>query len=69
MSTKIELFSAHQRHFFDATSKSDMQLARNFFVKHAWGSEGCPFFLEVPWLNVPDMLKDRIMKYHLDIKN
>ena len=69
MSTKIELFSAHQRHLFDATSKSDMKLAKDFFVKHAWGPDGCPFFLEVPWLNVPDMLKDRIMKYHLDIKN
>jgi hypothetical protein len=45
-----------------------MKLAKDFFLKHAWGSNGCPFFLEVPWLNVPDMLKDRIMKYHLDIK-
>jgi hypothetical protein len=68
MSTKIELFSAYQRHFFDATAKADMKLARDFFVKHAWGPDGCPFFLEVPWLNVPDMLKDRISKYHLDIK-
>jgi hypothetical protein len=69
MSTKIELFSVHQRHLFDATSKDDMKLAKNFFIRHAWGPDGCPFFLEVPWLNVPDMLKDRIMKYHLDIKN
>jgi hypothetical protein len=69
MSTKIELFSAHQRHLFDATSKTDMKLAKEFFIKHAWGPNGCPFFLEVPWLNVPDMLKDRIMKFHLDIKN
>jgi hypothetical protein len=68
MSTKIELFSAYQRHFFDPTAKADMKLAKDFFIKHAWGSNGCPFFLEVPWLNVPDMLKDRIMKYHLDIK-
>jgi hypothetical protein len=59
MSTKIELFSVHQRHLFDATSKDDMKLAKNFFIRHAWG----------PWLNVPDMLKDRIMKFHLDIKN
>jgi hypothetical protein len=69
MSTKIELFSVHQRHLFDATSQTDMNLAKDFFVKHAWGPNGCPFFLEVPWLNVPDMLKDRITKHYLNIKN
>ena len=67
MSTKVELFSVAQRHFFDAKSKDDMRLAKDFFVKHAWGSNGCPFFLEVPWLNVPDMLKDRITKHYLNI--
>mgnify|MGYP000563027331 FL=1 len=69
MSTKVELFSVAQRHFFDAKSKDDMRLAKDFFVKHAWGSNGCPFFLEVPWLNVPDMLKDKITKHYLNIKN
>ena len=67
MSTKVELFSVAQRHFFDAKSKDDMRLAKDFFIKHAWGSNGCPFFLEVPWLNVPDMLKDRITKHYLNI--
>ena len=67
MSTKIELFSAHQRHFFDNASQTDMNLAKDLFVKNAWGPNGCPVFLEVPGLNVPDMLKDRITKHYLNI--
>ena len=52
----------------DVNNTKDMDLAKKFFETYKWGPTGCPFVLEVPWENVPDMLKDKITKYHLNIK-
>ena len=49
---------------FEPGSKDDMQVAGKFFHSNKW-EDGCPFFLEWPYLDIPSMLKDRITKYTL----
>lgn len=53
---------------FDVTNKAHMDMAKKFFETYRWGPTGCPFIQEVPWENIPDMLKDKITKYHLKIE-
>lgn len=62
----IERITARRR--FDVFNKKDMEMAKSFFQTYRWGSMGCPYILEVPWENIPDMIKDKITKHHLGIK-
>ena len=62
---KIELFHTYQRRYFEPGSKNDMKEVRHYFHNHQWGKEGCPFYLEWPYLTIPDMLKDKITQYAL----
>jgi hypothetical protein len=62
---KIENFRNYQRHQFDASSKDDLKLVRKYLHTHSWGNEGCPFHLEWPYLDVPNMIKDKITHYTL----
>jgi hypothetical protein len=62
---KVTLFHAYQRRYFDASSVKDMQDVRHYFHYNRWGENGCPFFLEWPYLTVPDMIRDKITKYTL----
>jgi len=57
-----------QKHYFNETSKKDLQAVRNFFEKHSWGNDGCPFILEYPYLTIPDMIKDKLIHKALNIK-
>ena len=68
MNTNLMMDRILIRHRFDVNNTKDMDLAKKFFEIYKWGPTGCPFVLEVPWENVPDMLKDKITKYHLNIK-
>jgi hypothetical protein len=61
---KIENFKIYQRRMFEPSSKDDMKIARQFFHDSKW-KDGCPFFLEWPYLDIPSMLKDRITNYAL----
>lgn len=54
---------------FDVTNKKDVELFKKFMVDRAWGPDGCPFILEQPYLDIPEMIKDKITHKHLDIKN
>lgn len=60
---KIENFSAYQRHQFDASKDSDLELVKKYLHKNSWGTDGCPFYLEWPYLDIPGMIKDKITKY------
>jgi hypothetical protein len=61
---KVENFKIYQRRMFEPGSKEDMQVARKFFHSNKW-QDGCPFFLEWPYLDIPSMLKDKITSYTL----
>lgn len=49
---------------FDVNNPNDLKVYQNFIKTNSW-KNGCPFFLEWPHVNVPDMIKDKIVKEHL----
>jgi len=61
---KIQQMNLYQRHQFDPSSKDDMSVARKFFHGNKW-KDGCPFYLEWPYLDIPTMIKDKITTYTL----
>jgi hypothetical protein len=65
---KIELFHVYQRRIFEYSSQ-DISDAKSFFANKKWGPDGCPFHLEWPYLNIPDMLKDKLTRHYLKIKS
>jgi hypothetical protein len=67
MNLMMERITTRRR--FDDTNPIDYKIVKNFFQTYSWGPTGCPYILEVPWENIPDMLKDKITKKHLGIKN
>ena len=52
---------------FDVTDRKDLDRYKTFLQTGAWGTEGCPFICEDPWLSVPDMIKDKIARHYLKI--
>jgi hypothetical protein len=65
MSNRIEMMNLYQRHEFNPSNKNDMKMVKTFLQNNKWGTNGCPFHLEWPYLDMPSMLKDKITKYVL----
>jgi hypothetical protein len=61
---KLQQFNMYQRHQFDPSSKDDLEIVRKYLHHNKW-ENGCPFFLEWPYLDIPSMLKDKITSYTL----
>lgn len=57
-----------KKRFFDPKSKQDMTVVKKFFKENYWGNTGCPFYLEFPYLNIPDMVKDKIIHHTFGLK-
>ena len=53
---------ATQHRLFDPVSKEDVEEYK-FFVKNGKWKAGCPFILEQPYLSVPHMINDRIIRH------
>jgi hypothetical protein len=53
-----------RREYFDPKNNSHLDIARKFFTTNKWENT-CPFFLEWPYITVPDMIKDKITRYFL----
>lgn len=53
---------------FDPSNELDRKLAFNFLKKNSWmgitETNTCPFFCDWPYLDVPSMLKDRLLEYY-----
>lgn len=64
MSNRIEMMQLHQRHQFDPSNKDDLKSARKFLHELKW-ENGCPFYLEWPYADIPYMLKTKITEYYL----
>jgi hypothetical protein len=64
--TQYQLITNQKRNF-NVKNKDDIALLRRFLRMGAWGSP-CPFLLEEPYLNIPDMLKDKYIKNQLGIE-
>ncbi len=56
----------HNRRVFNPANKKDIAEYR-YFVKNGKWQNGCPFYLDWPYLTVPDMIKDRITKHMLKL--
>ena len=56
-----------QRVRFDPGDKKHIETYRNFKTNNKWDITGCPFELEWPYLNIPDMIKDKIINHYLKI--
>jgi hypothetical protein len=46
---------------FDLTDGGHLSIYKSFLETNSWGRDGCPFEVEFPYLNVPDMIKDKIV--------
>jgi hypothetical protein len=63
----LEKFTKTKRQF-DVNNKSDVELFKKFLINQSWGSDGCPFVLEHPYLGIPEMIKDKLVYKYLGIK-
>ena len=50
---------------FDPSNKNHMKLVKEFFRENRWGEQGCPFYLDWPYIDMPYMLKDKITQHTL----
>lgn len=51
------------RRFFDPSKKDDVAELK-FFVLHNKWKNGCPFFQEKIWSDIPTMCTKKYMEYH-----
>lgn len=69
MAAKLSEMIAIKRSF-NPSNDSDRKLAFEFLKKKQWNkltqSNTCPFFCEWPYLDIPSMLQDKIVKYYSD---
>ncbi len=56
----------NERVKFDPSNKKHVQIYKQFLISNSWKS-GCPFKLEAPWISVPDMIKDRLIRKLLKV--
>jgi len=59
-----KLSAVGQRKLFDPSDKDD-QLELKFFLENNKWKNGCPFYEEYPWENIPAMCKDKYIMYML----
>ena len=50
-----------KREVFDAKNPKHIEEVRFFMKNNKWNGI-CPFFLEWPYLTIPDMIKDKIVR-------
>jgi hypothetical protein len=53
---------------FDLNSKKDVDIYKHFLKNNNWKITGsCPFEIEYPYLSVPDMIKDKLVRKYLKV--
>ena len=50
-----------KREVFDASNPKHLEEVKFFMQNNRW-KDICPFFLEWPYLTIPDMIKDKIVR-------
>lgn len=53
------------KRIFNAHDANDLWEYSSFMNTDSW-KDGCPFYLEWPFLSVPDMIKSKIVETHLE---
>lgn len=52
---------------FDENNKKHVEAYVNFLRTSSWGKTGCPFSLDFPYLTIPDMIKDKLVRKYLKV--
>lgn len=52
---------------FDVNSQEHLECFKQFLSKGKW-VESCPFKVEHPWQNVPDMIKHKLALHFLNVE-
>jgi hypothetical protein len=55
---------AKNRREFNPNKKEDVAEYR-YYIKNAQWENGCPFWLDWPYLSIPEMIKDKLVKSYL----
>jgi hypothetical protein len=58
---------ANQKYLFNPKNKEHVFLLKQFLQSYKWGKP-CPFLLEEPYVTIPDMIKDKYIKYQLGVE-
>ena len=53
------------KRIFNPFSKEDLLEFKRFRNKPSW-PEGCPYALEAPYTNIPEMMMNKIIDSHID---
>lgn len=60
--------AVNQKRRFNPTVKKDREEYKYFLENRSWKSTVCPFFLEWPYLTIPDMINDKLTHHLLGAK-
>ena len=55
------------KRIFDPNNSTDLDCFKRFLKDGRWDSNGCPFVLENPYLSIPHMIQDKMVKKLLGI--
>jgi hypothetical protein len=65
---QIQVIQLPKRRLFDINSSKDIEVYRSFLETSSWKKSGsCPFKLEYPYISVPDMIKDKLIRKYLKV--
>jgi hypothetical protein len=66
MSDRLFILNASrkQREVFDPKNKSHLEELKFYLENKKW-KNGCPFYLEHPYLEIPAMVSQRFLKHRL----
>jgi len=53
-----------QREYFDPSNRAHLEQLKMFKQTGRW-QDGCPFFLETPYLDIPNMCAQRFLEHSL----
>jgi len=64
----MQAIKSNKKRKFDMNSKADVEIYKSFLETNSWKITGsCPFVLEFPYLTVPDMIKDKLVRKFLKV--
>lgn len=64
----MQAIKSNKKRKFDLNDKKDVEIYKSFLETNSWKITGsCPFVLEFPYLTVPDMIKDKLVRKFLKV--
>jgi hypothetical protein len=64
----MQAIKLNKKRKFDINSKADVEIYKSFLETNSWKITGsCPFVVEFPYMTVPDMIKDKLIRKFLKV--